>query len=249
MQIRAAVLERFGEPLEVQELELAEPRDGRGARSPGGLRRLPYRPLHGLGRRPLRLCAGGARARGRRRRRSGRRGRARPGGRRPRGHALLAAVPRVRPLPRPAHEPLPGDPRAAGPRLPARRDDAALARRGTGAPLHGLLDVRRVHGHARDRAGEGVAGGAAGSRVPVRLRALDRARRGDEHGSRGAPARRASSSEPGWSGSAPSRAAGCRAPSGSSASISRRSGWSWRAARARPTRGSAGPTRSSRCWS
>ena len=28
MQIRAAVLERFGEPLEVQELELAEPRAG-----------------------------------------------------------------------------------------------------------------------------------------------------------------------------------------------------------------------------
>ena len=28
MKIRAAVLERFGEPLEVQELELAEPRAG-----------------------------------------------------------------------------------------------------------------------------------------------------------------------------------------------------------------------------
>jgi len=28
VQIRAAVLERFGEPLEVQELELAEPRSG-----------------------------------------------------------------------------------------------------------------------------------------------------------------------------------------------------------------------------
>ena len=31
----------------------------------------------------------------------------------------------------------------------------------------------------------GLAGGAAGSRLPVRVRALDRARRGDEHGSRG----------------------------------------------------------------
>ena len=28
MKIRAAVLEQFGEPLEVQELELAEPRGG-----------------------------------------------------------------------------------------------------------------------------------------------------------------------------------------------------------------------------
>ena len=48
-------------------------------------------------------------------------------------------------------------------------------------PLHGLLDLRRVHGDAGDRAGEGQPGGAVRARLPVRLRALDRARRGDQH--------------------------------------------------------------------
>ena len=79
-------------------------------------------------------------------------------------------------------------------------------------------------------------GGAARPGLPVRLRALDRARRGDEHGEGASPARPASSSAPGWSASARSPAAGCRAPSGSSASTSPRSGSSSRAARARPTR-------------
>ena len=51
----------------------------------------------------------------------------------------------------------------------------------------------------------------------------------------------ASSSAPAWSGSARSRAAGCRAPSGSSASTSPRSGSSSRAARARPTTLVGGP--------
>ena len=73
---------------------------------------------------------------------------------RPRGDPVLAPVRRVRPLRQPADEPLPGDPRAAEPRLPAGRDDAAVARRRAAAPLHGHLDVRRVHGDAGDRAGE-----------------------------------------------------------------------------------------------
>ena len=73
MKMRAAVLEEFGEPLVVQEVELAEPRAGRGAGPAGRLRRLPHRPLHGLRRRPLRLRADRARPRGRRRGRGGRR--------------------------------------------------------------------------------------------------------------------------------------------------------------------------------
>src|SRR4029450_10380335 len=40
-------------------------------------------------------------------------------------------------------------------------------------PLHGDVDVRGVHGHAGDRAREGRSRGAAGSRLPVRVWALD----------------------------------------------------------------------------
>ena len=46
--------------------------------------------------------------------------------------------------------------------------------------LHGHLDVRRVHRDARDRAGEDQQGRASRPRVPLRLRALDGARRGHE---------------------------------------------------------------------
>ena len=155
VKIRAAVLERFGEPLEVQELELAEPRAGEvlvrlvacgvchtdlftaSGADPSG-----YAPtvLGHEGAGVVERVGDG--------RDLGRAGR-------PRRHALLAAVPRVRALPRPAHESLPRDPGAAGPGLPARRDDAALARRRAGAALHGHLDVRGVHGDAGDRAGQG----------------------------------------------------------------------------------------------
>ena len=91
-----------------------------------------------------------------------------------------------------AHQPLPGDPRAAEQGLPARRDDPADARRRGDPPLHGHLDLRRVHGDAGDRAREGQPRGAARPRLPVRLRALDRARRGDQHrqGARGLDLRR-----------------------------------------------------------
>ena len=82
----------------------------------------------------------------------------------------------------PAHEPLRRDPRPAEPRLPARRHDAPLPRRRAAAPLHGHLDVRRVHGDAGDRAREGRPGGAARGLRAVRLRPLDRDRRGAEHG-------------------------------------------------------------------
>ena len=129
----------------------------------------------------------------------------------------------------PLHEPLPRDPRAAEPRLPARRHHAPVARRRADAPFHGHLDVRRVHGDARDRAREDRPGGAARSCLPVRLRALDGARRGDAHRRGRGPARPASCSVPAWSASARWPAADCRAPSGSSASTSRRSASSSRA--------------------
>ena len=93
-------------------------------------------------------------------------------------------------------------PRAAEPRLPARRHRAPLPRRRGDPPLHGHEHVRGVHGDAGDRAREDLTGGAARSRLPVRLRPFDRPRRGDVHGRRRGPARRAWCSAPGWSGSA-----------------------------------------------
>ena len=72
----------------------------------------------------------------------------------------------------------------------------------------GTLDVRGVHGDAGDRAREGRPGSAARPGVPVRLRPLDRPRRGDEHGEGGRRARRASSSVPGMVGLG--AVAGCR---------------------------------------
>ena len=61
----------------------------------------------------------------------------------------------MRPLPEPADEPLPGDPRPAERRLPARRDHAPVARRRADPSLHGHLDLRRVHRDAGDRARQG----------------------------------------------------------------------------------------------
>ena len=182
MKMRAAVLEEFGEPLVVQEVELAEPEGGRGAGPARRLRRLPHRPLHGLGRRPVRLRADGARPRGRRRRRGGRRGR------RPRSRRATTSSPSSRRSAASAST-------AVDPRtnlcLAIREQQnkgylpdgttRLLARRRADPPLHGHLDLRRVHGDAGDRAREDRPRGAARPRLPVRLRPLDRARRGDQH--------------------------------------------------------------------
>ena len=89
------------------------------------LRRLPHRPVHGLRastRRATRRPCSATRAPASSRRvgegvTSLARGR-------PRRDPVLAPVPRVRALPRPADEPLPRHPRAAEPGLPARRHDA-----------------------------------------------------------------------------------------------------------------------------
>ena len=98
---------------------------GRGARAARGLRRLPHGHVHGQRRRPLGLRADRARARGRGRGRGGRRGRDQPRSGRPRGHALLAPVPRVRALPLGQDEPLHGHPREAERGLPPGRHHAA----------------------------------------------------------------------------------------------------------------------------
>ena len=234
MRIRAAVLEEFGAPLVLDEVDLAEPGSRGGAGPPGRLRGVPHRHVHRLRVGPLRLRPDRPRPRGRRRRRALRSGGEPGAGGRPRGDAVLAPVRRVRPLPQPADEPMPGDPRAAEPRLPAGRHDAALARRRAAAALHGHLDVRRVHGHARDRAGAGRSARRR-STAPACSRAgcpPGSARRSGRPPS--GPARPAWCSAPAWSVWGPSPAAGCRAPSGSSASTSRPSAWSWRAAKGRP---------------
>ena len=202
MQIRAAVLEEFGAPLAVREVELAEPRAGEvlvrlvacgvchtdlytaSGADPSG-----YAPTV-LGHEGAgvveRIGEGVTLARARR----------------PRRDALLAAVPRVHPLPQRSDESLPGDSRAAEQGLPPGRNDAALERRRADPALHGHVDVRRVHRDAGDRAREDQSRGAARGRVSLRVRPLDRARRRDQHREGRARHRRASSSVPAWSVSA-----------------------------------------------
>ena len=180
MKIRAAVLEEFGKPLVVQEVDLAEPGPGEvlvrleacgvchtDMYTASGVDPSGYAPtvLGHEGAGVVERVGEGVSA---------------PGRGRPRGHAVLAPVRRVHPLPEPADEPVPRDPRAAEHRLPARRHHAPVARRRAAAPLHGHLDVRGVHRDAGDRAREDRSGGAAGPRVPVRVRPLDRPRRGDQ---------------------------------------------------------------------
>ena len=75
----------------------------------------------------------------------------------------------------------------------------------------------------------------AGGRRPVRLRAVHRPGGGDQHGQGRARVDLRGVRRAGWSAWARSPAAGCRAPSGSSASTCPRSGSSWRADRVRPT--------------
>jgi hypothetical protein len=153
MQMRAAVLEEFGRPLAVQEVELADPKAGEVL---------------------VRLVACGAchtdlyTASG-----------ADPSGYAPAvlGHEGAGVVEAVG---EGVSSVSPGDHAEQG--LPARRHGAALARRRADPPLHGHEHARGVHGDAGDRAGQGLAGRAARARVPVRLRALDGARRGDVHG-------------------------------------------------------------------
>ena len=244
MKIRAAVLEEFGQPLVVQEIELAEPREGEV---------LVRLVACGVCHTDLYTASG-----------------ADPSGYAPTvlGHEGAGVVERVG---EGVSLVSPGDhvvtlfsPSAASAstasapgrtsawrsassraRASCRRHRPALARRRADPPLHGHVDLRRVHGDARDRAGQ-----------DRRRKRRSTAPRCSPAGSRPASARRstrprwsrarpASCSARGWSASARSPAAACRAPSGSSASTSPRSGSSWPAARARPTRCSAARTWSS----
>ena len=203
MRIRAAVLEEFGQPLVVQEVDLAEPKAGEALvrLAACGVCHTDLYTASGADPTGYAPCVLGhegagvveAVGDGRDARRAGR----------PRDHAVRAGVRRVRPLPQPADEPLRRDPRPAERRLPARRHDAPLPRRRAAAPLHGHLDVRRVHGDARDRAREGEPGGAARGLRAVRLRPLDRDRRGALHG-------RASSRARPWPSSAAASSASAR---------------------------------------
>ena len=152
VKTRAAVLEQFGSPLVVQDVELAEPKEGEvlvrlvacgvchtdlytaSGADPSG-----YTPCV-LGHEgawvervgdSVTLVAPG-------------------------DHVItLFGVRQVHPLSQPAHESLRCNPRPAGPRLPAGRYRALLEARRAASPLHGHIDLLRVHGDARDRAREG----------------------------------------------------------------------------------------------
>ena len=177
MRMRAAVLEEFGAPLVVQDVELADPRAGEvlvrlvacgvchtdmytaSGADPSG-----YAPtvLGHEGAGVVEAVGEGVTS-------------VAPG-----DHVVTLFSPQCREC---IHcllaedEPLSRDPRAAGPRLPARRHDAPLARRRADPPLHGHLDVRRVHRDARDRAREGRQGRLARVDLHARLRCDDRRRR------------------------------------------------------------------------
>ena len=248
MQIRAAVLEEFGAPLEVQELELEEPRAGEV---------LVRLEACGVCHTDLYTASG-----------------ADPSGYAPTvlGHEGAGVVERVGDGVRLVE---PGDhvvtlfsPQCGecihcrSPKtnlclaireqqnkgyLPGRHH-AAVPRRRADPPLHGHLDLRGVRGDAGDRAREGLAGGAARPGVPVRVRPVHRARGGDVHrqGRAGLHLRRVRRrhGRPGRGGGLPAagrRADRVRRPLRGAAGLATRAGRDRRAVR-------AGTTRSTGSW-
>ena len=180
VKIRAAVLEEFGAPLEVQEVELAEPKAGEvlvrlvacgvchtdlytaSGADPSG-----YAPtvLGHEGAGVVERVGDGVDSLA------------------PGDHVVTLFAPQCRECVHcrsPRHQPLHRDPGGAEQGPPPGRHRPPLARRRADPPLHGHLDLRRVHRDARDRAREGEPGGAARGRRALRLRALDRPRRRDE---------------------------------------------------------------------
>ena len=236
MKMRAAVLEEFGQPLVVQELELDEPKGHEVL-----VRLVACGVCHtdlytASGVDPSGLRAVRARPRGRRRRRAGRRRRHARRARRPRRDAT--------------------SPRSAASASTAARPRTNLClaireQQNKGFLPDGTTRLSRDGERIRHFMGtstfaeytvmpeialskvnpEAPLEGAA----PVRLRPLDRARRrdADGEGRGGLDVRRVRRRH--GRASAPSPAAGCRARSGSSPSTCARSAWSSRAARARPT--------------
>ena len=245
MRVRAAVLEEFGTPLVVQDVELAEPKARRGARPHRGVRRLPHRPLHGLRRRPDRLRAVRPRPRGSGRRRAGRDGR--DARRSPATTSSRSSHPSA------ASASTACSPRTnrciairdqQGRRLPARRHDALRA---DGEPIRHFMGTSTFAEYTvmpEIALAKVDPGGAARGLRTVRVRPLDRDRRRALHGYGRSRARRASSSVAASSGSVPSSAAASRAQNASSRSTSPRSASQRRDDTARPTHGSPPTTRS-----
>ena len=177
MKIRAAVLEEFGHPLVVQELDLDEPKAGEVLvrLAACGVCHTDLYTASGADPSGYAPCVLGHEGAGVVEAVGPDVTLVRPGDHV--DHAVRARVRDVHPLPERSDESLRGDPRTAGARVPPRRHHPPLTRRRAHAPLHGHVHLRRVHRDARDRAREGLAGRAARGLRTVRVRALDRDRR------------------------------------------------------------------------
>ena len=159
---------------------------GRGVGAAQGDRSLSHRRVHVVGGRSGRDLSGHPRSRrcGHR----GRRGEGRDLGEegRSRDPALHAGVSSVRLLPASQDQSLPSDSRDAGARTDARRDEPLLPREGAGLPLHGHVDLRRVHRAPRNRPRQSPRRRALRQDLLHRLRGHHRHRRGHLHRQRGA---------------------------------------------------------------
>ena len=100
-------------------------------------------------------------------------------GGRSRHSALYPRMPRVQVLHQPQDQPLHADSRHAGQGPDARRHQPLLVQGQAGAALHGLLDVRQLHGAAGNSARQGARGRAVRQDLLHRLRRHHRHRRGD----------------------------------------------------------------------
>ena len=96
--------------------------------------------------------------------------------------ALHARVPAVQVLHVAQDQSVHRDPRHPGQGTDAGRHQPLFHRQGSGAPLHGLLDVLEFHGAAGDRGGENPRGCALRQGVLHRLRRDHGHRRGDQYG-------------------------------------------------------------------
>jgi len=147
----------------------------------GRHRRVSHRCLHTFGQGPRGSLSRGARPRGRGGRGRGRRGRPLARGRRSRHPALHPRMQGVQILPLGQDESVRAHPRDSGQGTDARRLQPTLRAGQGAAPLHGHVDVRFVHGRARDRAREGAQRRAPRSHLSARLRSHDRHRRRAAH--------------------------------------------------------------------
>ena len=188
MKTRAAVAWEAGKPLTVETIDIEGPRDGEvlvEVMATGVCHTDAY-TLSGAD--PEGLFPADPRPRGRRHRARDRPGRGHAQAGRPRHPALHARVPAVQNLPVAPLQPLHRHPRDAGQGrdagrhqpLPVRGDEPGGIEHAV--PLHGLLDLRELHGAARDRAGEGARGRALRQDLLHRLRRHHRHRRRDLHG-------------------------------------------------------------------